>query len=85
MRNFSTFNEIRILEFLSDAVSFELGLLYTIGYFVIYLSKKVVIFTEVLSDAVSFELGLLYTIGYFVIYLSKKVVIFTEIVLKTIN
>ena len=30
---------------LSDTVSFELGLLETIGYFVICLSKKILIFT----------------------------------------
>ena len=35
------------MEFLSDTVSFELGLLETIGYFVICLSKKVLIFTEI--------------------------------------
>ena len=36
-----------ILEFLSDTVSFESGLLETIGYFVICISKKVSIFTKV--------------------------------------
>ena len=40
-------NEMRILELLSDTVSFELGFLETIGYFVICLSKKVLIFTEI--------------------------------------
>ena len=39
-RNFSRINEIRILEFLFETVSLELGLLVTIGYFVIRLSKK---------------------------------------------
>ena len=38
---------MRILEFLSDTVSFELGLLETIGYFVICLSKKVLTITEI--------------------------------------
>ena len=32
------------LEFLSDTVSFEIGLLGTIGYFDICISKKVLIF-----------------------------------------
>ena len=38
---FSKINKMQISEFLSDAVFFELGLLETIGYFVICLSKKV--------------------------------------------
>ena len=38
---------MRIFEFLSDTVSFELDLLATIGYFVICLSKKVLTFAEV--------------------------------------
>jgi hypothetical protein len=38
---------MRIFESLSDTASFELGLLETIGYFVICFSKKVLIFTEI--------------------------------------
>ena len=34
-------NEIQILAFFSDTVSFQLGLLETIGYFVICISKQV--------------------------------------------
>ena len=45
-RNFARINEMRILEFLSNTVSFELSFLETIGYFIIFLSKKVLIFTE---------------------------------------
>ena len=37
---------MRILEFLSDTLSFELGVLETISYFVICISKTVSIFTE---------------------------------------
>ena len=39
---------MRILEFLSNTVSFELGLLETIGYFVICIGKKVSIFAEII-------------------------------------
>ena len=39
--------DFTVFEFLSDTVSFELGLLETIGYFVICLSKEVLIFTEI--------------------------------------
>ena len=38
---------MRISEFVSDTASFELGLLETIGYFVICFSKKVSIFIEI--------------------------------------
>ena len=38
---------MRVLHFLSDTVTFESGLLETIGNFVICLSKKVSIFTEI--------------------------------------
>ena len=44
---FSKINKMQISEFLSDAVFFELGLLETIGYFVICLSKKVLSFTDI--------------------------------------
>ena len=39
-------------EFLGDTMSFELGLHKTIGYFVICLSKKVVIFTETILKTI---------------------------------
>ena len=39
---------MRILQFLSDTVSFELGFLETIGNFVICKSKKLLILTEIL-------------------------------------
>ena len=38
--NLSIIDELRIFEFLSNKMSLELGLLETIGYSVIYLSKK---------------------------------------------
>ena len=41
-----------MLEFLSDTVSFEVGLLETISYFVICLSKKVSIFIEIILKAI---------------------------------
>ena len=41
------------MEFLSDTVSFELGLLDTIGYFVICSSKKVLIFTGIVLKAIN--------------------------------
>ena len=53
LAKFSTINEMQILEFLSDTVSFELGLLDTIGYFVICLSKKVLIFTEIVLKTIN--------------------------------
>ena len=42
-----------IFEFLSDTVSIELGLLETIGFFVICLSKKVLIFTEIVPITIN--------------------------------
>ena len=51
--NFSRINEMQISEFLSDTVFFELGLLETIGYFVICLSKKVSIFTEIVLKTIN--------------------------------
>ena len=44
---FQELMKMRILEFLSDTVSFEGGLLETIGYFIICLSKKVLISIEI--------------------------------------
>ena len=52
-RNFSRIDEMRILEFLSDTVSSALGFFETIGYFVICLSKKVLIFTEIVLKTIS--------------------------------
>ena len=45
-------SDMRLLQFLSDTVSFESGLLETIGYFVICLSKKVFIFTEIVLKTI---------------------------------
>ena len=42
-----------MLEFLSDTVSFELGLHGTIDYFVIFLSKRVLIFTEIVLKTIN--------------------------------
>ena len=42
-----------ILEFLSDTVSFELGLPEHVGYFVICISKKVLIFTEIVPKTIN--------------------------------
>ena len=44
---------MRILEFLSDTVSFELDLLETIVYFVICISKKVLDFTEIVLKTIN--------------------------------
>ena len=44
---------MRIFEFWSDTMSFELGLLVTIGYFVICISKKVLIFTQIVLKTVN--------------------------------
>ena len=43
---------MQILEFLSDAVSFELGLLDAIGYFVIC-CKNVLIFAEIVLKTIN--------------------------------
>ena len=44
---------MRIFEFLSDTVSFELGLFVTIGYLVICISKNVLIFTEIVLKTIN--------------------------------
>ena len=44
---------MRIFEFLSNTVSFELGFLETIGYFVIYINKEVLIFIEIVLKTIN--------------------------------
>ena len=56
-RNFSKINDMRILQFLFDTVSFESGLLETTGYLVICLSKKVSIFTETVLKTINYRRG----------------------------
>ena len=42
-----------MLQFLSDTMSFKTGLLETIGYFVISLSKKVLMFTYIVLKPIN--------------------------------
>ena len=48
---------MRILDFLSDTVPFELGVREIIGYFVICISKKVLIFTGIALKTINLGRG----------------------------